>query len=244
MKLRTLLVEDEPLSQYYLNSLLLRLSNVDIVGTAATEDEAVAAITSLKPELVFLDIELHSGTGFDVLRKTRHHQLSVVFTTALEQQAIRMIKLSGVPFLQKPIDADELSATVDEVSTGAGKGQTAQQHLLQTLDNGNVPQRMLVREGNTSQYIELERIVHIASGDRTFIHLREGNTHTDGRSLKELESLLEDLRFFRCAATHLVNLKCVRSVSPDGQSLVLADGTSVPLSPKKREALLDELARI
>jgi two-component system LytT family response regulator len=70
MKLRTLLVEDEPLSQFYLGSLLKQLPMVEVVAKAGTEEEAITAIQALKPDLIFLDIELHSGTGFGVLRRT------------------------------------------------------------------------------------------------------------------------------------------------------------------------------
>lgn len=244
MKLRTLIVEDEPLSLHYLRSLLSRLPDIEIAGHAATEDEAVTAIPSLQPDLVFLDIELHSGTGFEVLRKTQHLRYSVVFTTALEQQAIKMIKLSGVPFLQKPIDADELAAMINCLSLHGKDDRTSLEYLLQAVEHDETPKYMSLHGDGARQYVELAEVLYITSGSPSSFFLREGQVKTDERSLKELESLLEDAHFFRSAASHLVNLKGVKDVVPGEDSIRLVDGSLVPLSPKKRDAFMAQWGRI
>jgi two-component system LytT family response regulator len=244
MKLRTLIVEDEPLSQHYLNSLLSQLPEVEVAARAATEEDAITAIESLKPDLVLLDIELHNGTGFEVLCKTRHLHYMVIFTTALEQQAIRMIKLCGVPFLQKPIDAEELYLLIKNLPGEDGEARKALDYLLKALESDHVPQYMSLQGEGPRQYIALDDVLYMTSGNPTTLKLRDGTVKTDLRSIKELESLLEDVHFFRSAATHLVNLKNVEAIAPGEDSIRLLQGAAVPLSPKKRGSLSERLERL
>jgi two-component system LytT family response regulator len=237
MKLRTLIVEDEPLSQYYLGSLLKHLPQVEVVAKAGTEEEAITAIQSLKPDLVFLDIELHSGTGFEVLRKTQPQSYSVVFTTALEQQAIKIIKLSGVPFLQKPIDAEELARKVNDVQKNREAVKTSLAYLLQTLHRGCKPYHMALHGEKGLEYAELEQIVYVTAESGTVFHLQNGVRKTDTRPFKEIEALLTDFGFFRVSAAHMVHLHNLKNILPGGDKLLLSDGSIIPLSPKRHAAL-------
>ena len=243
MKLRTLLVEDEPLSQFYLGSLLKQLPMVEVVAKAGTEEEAITAIQALKPDLIFLDIELHSGTGFGVLRRTEHLDFSVVFTTALEQHAIEIIKLSGVPYLQKPIEAEELTLMVSKVQSTGKEVKTALAYLLRTLHNENKPHHIALQNERGIEYVELDRVLFIKEQGPAVFHLHNGLVKPDIRPLKEIESLLASFGFFRDAATHIVNIHQIKSVPAGGDSILMADGSLVPLSAKKREALLSQLSR-
>jgi two-component system LytT family response regulator len=237
MKLRTLIVEDEPLSQHYLGSLLKHLPLVEVVAKAGTGEEAIASIQSLKPDLVFLDIELHSGTGFEVLRKTQPQTYSVVFTTALEQQAIKIIKLSGVPFLQKPIDAEELARKVNDVQKNGEEVKTSLAYLLQALHNDCKPYHMALHGEKGLEYAELEQVVYVTAESGTVFHLQNSVQRTDTRPFKEIEALLTDLGFFRVSAAHMVHLHNVKNILPGGDKLLLSDGSIIPLSPKRHAAL-------
>jgi two-component system LytT family response regulator len=243
MKLRTLIVEDEPLSQFYLGSLLKQLPMVEVVAKAGTEEEAITAIHALKPDLIFLDIELHSGTGFGVLRRTEHLDFSVVFTTALEQHAIEIIKLSGVPFLQKPIEAEELTLIISKVQSTGEEAKTALTCLLHTLKNENKPHHIALRNERGIEHAELDHVLFIKEQGPAVFHLHNGLVKPDIRPLKEIESLLASFGFFRAAATHIVNIHKIKSVPADGDKIVMEDGSFVPLSAKKREALLSQLSR-
>ena len=244
MKLRTIIVEDEPLSQFYLNSLLKHLPMVEVMAKVATEEEAITSIQSLNPDLVFLDIELHSGTGFEVLRKIEKLDFSVVFTTALEQHAIKIIKLSGVPYLQKPIDAEELSLVVSNIQKNREVERTALGHLLHTLHHNNKPYSIALQCENGIEYAELDQVLYIKGDDTTIFYLPNGLCKYDNRPLKEIEGLLKDFHFFRAAISHIVHVKKIKSISPDGEKILMTDGSFVPLSAKKREALLEQLSQL
>lgn len=242
MKLRTLLVEDESLSQFYLNSLLKQLPMVEVLAKAATEEEAILAIETLKPDLVFLDIELYAGSGFEVLRKTHQLEFSVVFTTALEQQAIKIIRLSGVPFLQKPIDADELAQAVTNVQKNKEAEQTALGCLLETLHHNNVPQHINIRYEEVAEYVRLDDVISIETKEAgTVVLLRQNSIKKSSLTIKDWENLLSGFKFFRTAATHLVNIKAVEQITGNVTAVLMKDGSAIPLSPKKSDAFITAL---
>jgi two-component system LytT family response regulator len=241
MQLRIVIIEDEPLSQYYLANLLQQLPLIDLTAKVSTEEEAVAAVNDLLPDLVFLDIELHTGTGFEVLRKTEQKHFAVIFTTALEQHAIKIIKLSGVPFLQKPIDADELANLVNTFIHKKEMYTIARQHLLQTLHNNYTPFHMALYDEEAVTYVQLEDILYIATENGTCFYLHDGCSKIDMRPLKEIESLLAELHFFRATATHIVNIKKIKAVAPTGDHMRLVNETTIPLSVKKWPALMEQL---
>jgi len=164
MPIRTIIVEDEPLSRAFLNNLLAEFCpDVEVLATLPTEAEAVAAIETLSPDLVFMDIELQQGTGFEVLKKTRHCNYQVIFTTAFDHYSIRALKFSGVDYLQKPIDFEGLQEVMASV-TGKKQnsdGDMAILHLLQTLENNHVPQHLLLQTDTGSAYIPVAGIMYI-----------------------------------------------------------------------------------
>lgn len=238
MKIRTLLVEDEPLSMQYVSFLLMQLPQVEIVGKAATEEEAIRLVRTLNPDLLLLDIELHSGTGFEVVKKLGQVDATVVFTTALDHHAIKIIRLSGVSFLQKPIDAEELQAVLQTIALPEQKkhSQKALAVLLETLNNGHTPLQMALPQDDKTEYIILKDLLRIETdGDGTMLFLPDKTVKKSSRSIKEFEALLADFYFFRAHATHLVNLKQVKEFNLEKNIIIMQDGSSVPLSIKKQE---------
>src|SRR3990172_2274111 len=115
--IRAVIVEDEKKSREVLNKLIQKnCPDLNVVGMAATVEEAVAVIKKEKPDLVFLDIELSDGTGFDILEQVQGLNFEVIFATAYDQYAIKAIKYSAIDYLLKPIDVDELKIAVEKLS--------------------------------------------------------------------------------------------------------------------------------
>ncbi|MDH5604230.1 MAG: response regulator, partial [Cyclobacteriaceae bacterium] len=130
--LRIVIVEDEKHGRETLKNLLLEFcKNVEIVGMAGSVEEAVEVITREKPDVVFMDIELQTGTGFDVLDRLKGFGFEVIFTTAFEQYAIKAIKFSSIDYLLKPIDLDELQQAVEKARLR--KGEDAYKRQLEIL---------------------------------------------------------------------------------------------------------------
>ncbi len=246
MPLRCVIVEDEPLSRQYITALLKGMKEVDLCGTATTQDEAVQLITQLQPELIFMDLELHTGTGFEVLKEINSPALTVVFTTALDHLALKIIKLSGMFYLQKPLDAEELEAIVKKIqgSNNVGVFQQPLRYLLETLHNDNMPVHIFI-PGNGEEYVALKNIIKIESADKgTVLHLKDKGIKHSNVSLKYYELLLTDFNFFRVNVAVIINL-CEAEINKiSGDIIKLADGSSTEVSPKKREELFIKLAAL
>jgi two-component system LytT family response regulator len=241
--LRTIIVEDEPLSRMYLCNLLAEgFADLEVVGTAVAEGEALALIAAQKPDLVFLDIELQTGTGIRVATQLEACDPAVIFTTALDEHATNLLRITGVPYIEKPIDAD----TLEQAITAARNKQNcafysvALGHLRIAMQHGGIPQSLLII-GDTQCYVRLDDIVSIeACGADSRLSLPDGESILTQQGLKELDSLLNQYGFFRTHMNHLVNLAHVKAVRQD--YTLMPGGSKVPLSPKKAAALEAALA--
>ncbi|RYY70212.1 MAG: response regulator transcription factor [Chitinophagaceae bacterium] len=246
MSVPAIIVEDEPLSRAFLKNLLAEFCpQINVIATASSENEATELIVSLKPALVFMDIELQQGTGFAVLQRTRHMEYYIVFTTALDYSGIRSLRFSGVPYIQKPIDFESLQTIINEMECGntTGKGKIAKEHLLHTLDHSNRPAYLLVFTADGPQYVQLDDIIYLqASNNDTVFHLKEDTITAKGLQIKELEKLLDDISFFRPHPDFIIQLnKVAATLSSEAASVRLLNEVVIPVSPKKESELKQKL---
>lgn len=236
--IRTIVVEDEPLSRMYLCNLLAEgFPDLEIIGTAATEAEALEIISTQKPEIVFLDIELQNGTGINVATQLEACAPAIIFTTALDELATNVLRITGVPFIQKPIDADNLAQAVAALRDpqNCARYSVAQQQLRIAMQHKGIPQSLLV-VSDQQQYVLLRDIISIeASGFESLLRLSSGQKITTRQELKQLNSMLQQIGFFRSDIQHLVNLRHIKAVRQE--FVLMQDGHEVPLSPKKTSTL-------
>jgi len=242
MTIKTIIVEDEPLSRAFLNNLLSEFCpEVDVLTIVPTETEAVEAIERLKPDLVFLDIELQQGTGFEVLKKTQQYKYQVIFTTAFDHYSINAIKFSGVDYLQKPIDFEALQALIPNVISKqkCGSGEIAVKHLLQTLDNNNVPRHLLVKAPEGGQYIEIAEIIFIELAETGCVFYTDtAMITTTCKGIKELEQMLNEQHFLRVQNGYIINCKKIDAISvPDSGFVTMTNKSIIPVSAKKTAEL-------
>jgi len=246
MLTRAVIVEDEPLSRQYICALLRNISGIEIVDTAATEQEAINKINSLNPDLVLLDLELHSGTGLEVARNILSPDTNIIFTTALDHHATGIIRLSGMPFLQKPIDAQELEMIILH-SQQRNKALKEKQfsYLLETLNNKNIPLKIHIPEETAEENTSIDDILIIQSHDKTCKITKTNNsTVITCLTLKDFEEMLNEFNFFRANAVTLVNLRHVKNELLHNEFITMNDGTTVELSSKKRDAFVQKLNEI
>lgn len=243
--LNVVIVEDEIRSRELLFNLLGQYCNdIKVTGMAATVDEAVAMIDERLPALVFLDIEMHAGTGFDVLMRVKQRNFHVIFTTAYDHYALRAIKFSAVDYLLKPIDVEELQAAVQKVQerVQAQVSSDTLEALMQNLGKKN-PEEFSITLSTIDglEFIPLSQIIRLeASGPYTSFFLADGRKIMVSRHMKEFEQMLSDYGFFRLHNSYMVNLKSVqRMIKSDGGYAIMSDGAMVPISPKKKEEFLE-----
>jgi len=242
MHIRTLIVEDEPLSRQFIGALLGNIPNIEIIATAATEKEAIEKINLLEPDLILLDLELHTGTGLEVIRNIVSTHASIIFTTALDHQATCIIRISGMPFLQKPIDAQELETLIGLTQNRSNALKEKQfNYLLETLENKNLPLHIYLIEEAVEEKTAINDIVFIQSEDKKCaITLSDGTSFQTSLSIKEFEEMLCGFNFFRINATTIVNMNFVNFKKQSGDTITLNSGLTMDLSMKKRAAFMQK----
>ncbi len=238
-KISTLIVDDEPVARAGMRHMLAEIEWIDCIGEAANGPAAVEAIDALKPELVFLDIQMPGFPGTEVLRRTRH-QPFVVFTTAYAQHAVTAFELGALDYLLKPFGEDRLRATLDRVRAAVGEPRAASLDRFSEAMSRAPMSRLFVRTGRSIVPLPVGDVVWFeAVGD--YIAAHSGATqHLLHLSLNQLEQRLDPARFVRIHRTHIVNLDHVavfRRETSGQLTAELKDGKCLQVSRAKARDL-------
>lgn len=248
--LRAIIVEDEKHNRETLKNLLTEFCpGVQVQGMAGSVEEALPLIRSVQPDLVFLDIELQTGTGFDLLAQLQDLDFEVVFTTAFEQYAIKAIKFSSLDYLLKPIDLEELQAAVAKaLKRKSGAEQKARLDiLLSHLKPSLQPERRIcLSTADGLEFITTSDILYCeANGSYTNFHLKNDRKIVVSKNLKEYESLFDENHFMRVHNRYLVNLREVRRyVKTEGGYILMNNDAQIGISPKNRAAFIEKMGQI
>lgn len=234
-----LVVEDEPWARAGLRAMLDDVDWLVVAGEAASGTAAVAAIDALRPELVFLDIEMPGCSGLEVLRRAAHRP-HVVFTTAFAEHAVAAFELGAIDYLLKPFAADRLALALDRVRAALGEpAGAALDRLGEALAQGPMS-RLFVRSGRRVVPLPVADIVRFeAVGDYVAAHAG-GSVHMLHLPLARLEQRLDPARFVRIHRGHLVNLGHVVAFRQrlDGRvEAELRDGSRLPVSRERSRGL-------
>jgi two-component system LytT family response regulator len=240
VKVTAFVVDDEPVARAGLRAMLRAFDWVDVVGEAADGESAVAGIRALRPELVFLDVQMPGLLGTDVLRRLERPPF-VIFTTAFSEHAVSAFELGAVDYLLKPFGPTRLAAAMERVRTALGEPASADpfERLSGALAGGPIS-RLFVRVGGALVALPVERVSWFeADGDYVIAH--EGSArHVLHLSLSRLDARLDPRRFSRVHRAHIVNLDQVRAFRRDaGGNLEaeLLDGARVPVSRARAQEL-------
>jgi len=222
--------------------------NVLIVGEADGVSSGIDAIRSLKPALVFLDIQMDDGTGFDLLEQIGAVNFKIIFTTALDEYAIRAFRFSAVDYLLKPIDPDQLQAAVAKIHEEPRKETSPYDLLLENLkkiQNSSV-RKIALNTQEKVHIVAIDEVIRCESNSNyTLFHLTQKRNILVTKTLKEFEELFHDYNFIRVHHSHLINLDFMSEfVKTDGGYALMADGTEVPVSTRKRDALMKKLQEL
>ena len=234
-----LVVDDELIARTGLRDLLADVGWIRCVGEAANGPAAVEAIEQLRPELVFLDIEMPGFTGLDVLRRVTH-QPYVVFTTAYGEHAVTAFELGALDYLLKPFGAERLATALDRVRAALGEPvPPTADRLAEAMRQGPMS-RLFVRSGTAIIPLAVDSVTRFeAWGDYVTVHAERAR-HLLHLSLNKLEERLDPARFVRVHRTHIVNMAHVVAFRRQGRNRLVAelkDGTTVPVSRAKASSL-------
>jgi two-component system LytT family response regulator len=227
--MRVIVVDDEPPARREMRRLLGEFSWMEIVGEAGSAAEAEALIEELHPELIFLDIQMPGGSGFDLLSRLEHVP-QVVFTTAHHEHAVQAFEVNALDYLLKPIDPRRLASTLDRLrSAGA----------VPPEKRGSVLEQLFVRDGSRCWFVPL-REVQLLTSEGNCVRLSWGKIKPLlGRSLAAIEQRLDPVQFFRANRRQIINLKFIESIEAGVNGRLhaqLRDGPEVEIS--RRQARL------
>ncbi|MGE0569089.1 MAG: LytR/AlgR family response regulator transcription factor [Bacteroidia bacterium] len=244
----TVIIEDEEKSRELLIKLLEKnCPTIEIVGTAANVKEGVALVKNKKPDLVFLDITMPDGSGFDLLEHVQDLKFDLIFATASNEHAIKAFKYSACDYLLKPIDIDELKAAVDRVVEKRNSGDTDMKNLnfliQQLKKTDDSYQKITLPTGNAYEIVNLKDIIRCeADGSYTTFYLTDKRKLMVSASLKHYEDLLPDTEFIRVHHHNLINMNHVlRFLKEDGGYTVMSDGSKIEVSRRKKEQFMERL---
>jgi two-component system LytT family response regulator len=246
--LNALIVDDEESGAKGLGKLLTRYCpGVTLVGTAQSADEAEQKISALQPDLLFLDIEMPLGNGFDLLNRIKNKNFEVIFTTAYSQYAIKAFKHNAIDYLLKPVEPEELMAAVNRCAEKIGKESTNLkkiENLLLALRQPKKVNNLPVHTQEGIIYLETETVTRLeAYGNYTIIYLTGGRKFVSSRTLKEYEELLSEQQFFRVHKSNLINLSHVKQyMKGEGGEVLMSDGSLIEVSRYKKAELLTLLS--
>lgn len=252
MDLRAIIVDDEELAR---KNLMIMLENycpeINVVGEAGDIDEAEEIIKSEKPDVVFLDIRMPSGSeGFDLLERLEDRNFLVVFVTAFKDYAIRAFQTNAVHYILKPIDDEDLRTAVDKLiatkETFAKHPENydnyfnALQNLADRLVHNKTNNRIAISHTKGVKIVEDDDISHLeASGNCTMIYFKDETRYLDTRTLKIYEEILNSAKFYRIHKSYIINLDMIKEyVSEDGYTVILKNGIQLPVARNRVSAFL------
>ena len=246
-QINALIVDDEANNRENLRLALGQYcQEINIVGEADSAITALDEIKAKQPDLVFLDIAMPLGDGFQLLESLDKIDFDIIFVTAYNQYAIRAIKFCAIDYLLKPIDALELKQAVNRVLANQQKKEQQKKLALLLSNRLDAPQKIALPQTDHVEFIEVADIIR-CQGEKnyTWFYLRDGRKLLVSQTLKEYVELLEDAHFFRVHQSHLINLQAVKQYSRrDGGYIVMTDKATVPVARSRKEALQDALQRL
>lgn len=246
--MKALLIDDEQPNLDNLQALLhLYCPQVAVCATALNAEAGRALLYRHQPDLVFLDIQMPGQTGFDLLRSLPTHDFELVIVTAYDQYAIQAMRFAAIDYLLKPIDIGELQVAVDKAIKQRRLTVQNQQleHLMQLLkaQQANEEPRMALSTAKETRLVNVSDIIRCESSNNyTTFFLSDGEALLVCKPIYEYEASLTVYGFLRCHQSHLVNRKWIRSWKKEfGDFLRLTDGTEIPISRGKKEAIRQAL---
>ena len=249
MNPKILIVDDESPIRTSLVKLIRHFVGDQLtIHEASGVADGLQKITAYQPEILFLDIEMEDGTGFDLLGKIEHPNFQLIFTTAHNQYAIRAFECSAINYLLKPISPAALDSTLQKALKNIQQNSLQQQLeilMSQVSNKENHQQKIALKDINGTYFVKISDILYCeADGPYTKFTIKGLPSIVISKNLKEYEYLFDAFKFLRCHHSYLVNSSLIsRFDKNDGGCLVMEGGARIPVSQRKRDAVMAFLER-
>lgn len=247
--IKALIIDDEKSSRDTLRGFVENYcEGIQIIDEAETAEQGIEQIKNLQPQLIFLDIELPLGSGFDLLEACKHANFEVIFTTAHDQYALQAIKVCALDYLLKPINAADLINAVSKIRQRNLSGITQPQigAFVENISNLNKQLSNVVlptMDGFT--VVKISDIIRCeADKNYTFFIFTNKEKILVSKTLKEYDELLHDLDFIRVHQSHLINASHVqRYIKGSGGYVKMSDDSLIEVSRRKKEMLMERFLK-
>ncbi len=246
--IKAVIVDDEQLA---IESLQWEIENfsqdVKVIESFTNPKEAIGGINELKPDLVFLDIEMPEIDGFQLLQLLEYKNFDLIITTAYNQYAIQAFKANAIDYLLKPVDPDDLIQAIDKVKNRQGSNHATKniETVLSKLVQGNLERhkKIPLSLNNKIILIEPEDILYCKSdGSYTTVYMRNGDDYLVSKSIKHIEELLPKDYFIRIHKSYIVNLNEIKELVKHGSGeIILSNNQIIPISRKHRKQVFEAL---
>ena len=221
--------------------------DITVIGEANGVVEGAKILKTLKPDILFLDIQMQDGSGFDLLDILKEIPFKIIFITASDAHAIKAFRYAAIDYLLKPVDPDELTASLTKYREQKLNENEKYQLLNDSLKNHHKPhERLALHTQDKIHIVNIQDILRCESSiNYTEFYFANGKKLLVTKTLKDFEDLLNDQGFYRVHQSHLVNTKYIKEfVKTDGGYLIMNDGCNVPVSTRKRPEVMKMLEEL
>jgi two-component system LytT family response regulator len=215
--------------------------DVEVIAEAGGVVEGAKLLRRVQPDILFLDIQMQDGSGFDLLDVLTDIPFKIIFITASDAHAIKAFRYAAIDYLLKPVDPDELTGALDKYRKQYLNENEKYKLLNDSLKNHQKPtERLALHSQDKIHIVNIAEIIRCESSiNYTSFYFKDGKKMLVTRTLKDFEDLLDELGFYRVHQSHLVNTKYIREyVKTEGGHLIMNDGTLVPVSTRKRPEVM------
>jgi len=244
-KITAVLVDDMPIALDLLsNSLAQGHKEIEVIGTAKSVVEAAKLLRKISPDILFLDIMLGDGTGFDLLEIVPNLTSKVIFVTASDEFAIRAFKFAAIDYILKPYSEEELATAIERAKSQLQPNAEQMDVLKETLAAGaTATQKITLHSSDKIVVVELKDIIRCESdNNNTIFYIQDGQKFFITKTLKYYSDMLKNSGFLRVHQSHLVNLEYVMAyVKTEGGYLLLKNKEHLPVSVRKKNEVIELL---
>jgi len=250
MKIKAVIIDDELSARETLNIMLqMYVEEVEVVAEADSVKSGVNTIKQENPDLVFLDINMRDGSGFDLLNSFPSCNFKTIFVTAYEEYAVKAFKFSALDYLVKPVTPDDLVKATNKISASfKHENLKSQLEVFESNYFASAPsfRKIILKTAESIYIVEINDIIHCKSEDNyTYFYLSGSNKLLVSRTLKEFDELLGKDGFFRVHQSHLINITQIdRFDKREGGSVVMKDGSIIPVSFRRKDQLMQVIQNL
>ena len=240
----SVIIDDEKNSRDALQKKIIQYCpELSVISLCENGEEGIAAVETLKPDIVFLDVEMPRMNGFTMLQQVKNRDFELIFTTAYDHYAIQAIRFSALDYLVKPIEAEELVHAVKravEKRQIPAANQRIENLLHNLLDEKSIPSRIAIPSLEGLQFIEMNDIIYLeAKSNYTEIYMQQGPKITVSKTLKDFDELLPSTVFIRIHHSYLINKNHVlKYLKGEGGQVVMRNNAILDVARRKKEEFM------